>query len=175
MIEPPLYSASNKYDALIESLDKFKEYSDHVLEIVKLLRHMSSIDVFEVTCEHHHNVFEYLSKMIQSAAGAAALYPHCKSAVDNLHLFCDSWEGQINDLSVLVKEMQELANGGESNGAASQTPNKRVYFSLPRPGKHGVSARESSFKYLQSQSKEIFVCFFSFVYSRNIKSAHLHK
>jgi hypothetical protein len=79
--------------------------------------------------------------------------------VDNLHLFCDSWEGQINDLSVLVKEMQELANGG----ASSQTPSKRVYFSLPRPGKHGVSARESSFKYLQSQSKKMFVFLFVFL------------
>lgn len=146
------YSASNHYDLLIESLDKFKEYSDHVLEIVKLLRHMSSIDVFEVTCEHHYNVFEYLSKMIQSAAGTAALYPQCKSAMENLYLYCDSWESQINDLSILVKEMQdwtnsmsarEGSNNNNSSGSSSK-PIKSVYFSLPRPGKHGNGAREAS-------------------------------
>jgi len=63
---------------------------------------------------------------VQSAAGTAALYPECKSSTENLNLFCESWENQVNDLSVLVKEMQELMNGVKSN--------KSVYFSLPRPG-----------------------------------------
>ena len=29
-----------------------------------MLRHISSIDVFEVTCEHHFNVFDNLAKMV---------------------------------------------------------------------------------------------------------------
>jgi hypothetical protein len=140
------YSASNHYDLLIETLDKFRDYSDQVLELCKLLRHISMLEVFEVTCEHHYNVFENLSKMVclhlvfwvakffnnfffakvQSAAGTAALYPSCKSATENLNLFCNSWENQINDLSILVKEMQDLMTGAKSN--------KSVYFSLPRPG-----------------------------------------
>lgn len=137
------YSASNHYDLLIESLDKFKEYSDSILEVVKLLRHMSTIDVFEVTCEHHYNVFEYLSKMIQSAAGTAALYPQCKSAMENLYLYCESWESQVNDLSILVKEMQDLTSSLLTRSAPGKS-NKTVYFSLPRPGKHGTNARVSS-------------------------------
>lgn len=32
------YSSSNHYDLLIESLDKFKEYSDHVLEVCNFLK-----------------------------------------------------------------------------------------------------------------------------------------
>lgn len=58
------YSASNHYDLLIETLDKFRDYSDQVLELCKLLRHISMLEVFEVTCEHHYNVFENLSKMV---------------------------------------------------------------------------------------------------------------
>lgn len=147
------YSASNHYDLLIETLDKFKEYADHVLEIVKLLRHISTIDVFEVTCEHHYNVFEYLSKMIQSGAGTAALYPDCKSSMENLYLYCESWENQINDLSILVKEMQDVTTSLSSNNRGdnsknsninSNCNNKTVYFSLPRPGKHGNATRISS-------------------------------
>lgn len=130
------YASTNHYDLLIETLDKFREYSEQVLELCKLLRHVSSLDLFEVTCEHHFNVFENLAKMIQSAAGTAALYPQCKSSTENLNLFCECWENQVNDLSVLVKEMQELINGVKSN--------KSVYFSLPRPGRHGTSARLTS-------------------------------
>ena len=60
------YSSSNHYDLLIETLDKFREYSDQVLELCKLLRHISTLDLFEVTCEHHFNVFENLAKMVSS-------------------------------------------------------------------------------------------------------------
>lgn len=122
------YALSNHYDLLIDSLDKFKEYSDHVLEICKLLRHICSVEVFEVTCEHHYNVFDNFSKLIHSSAGTAALYPSCKSAIENLNLFCENWENQINDFSVLVKEIQDsISNGGVKT-------NKSIYLSLPRPG-----------------------------------------
>lgn len=127
------YSLANQYDLLVETLDTFKEYSDHVLEICRMLRHICNLDVFEVTCEHHHNIFEFLTKLIQSASGAVALYPECKSSIENLNLFCDYWENQINDFSVLVKEIQENFQGGKQN--------KSVYLSLPRPGKHGANIR----------------------------------
>ena len=58
------YSATNHYDLLIETLDKFRDYSEQVLELCKLLRHISTLDLFEVTCEHHYNVFENLAKMV---------------------------------------------------------------------------------------------------------------
>ena len=58
------YSATNHYDHLIETLDKFRDYSEQVLELCKLLRHISTLDLFEVTCEHHHNVFDNLAKMV---------------------------------------------------------------------------------------------------------------
>ncbi len=80
--------------------------------------------------------------MIQSAAGTAALYPQCKSAMENLYLYCDSWETQVNDLSILVKEMQDLISSMSSGSKASG--GKTVYFSLPRPGKHGSNVRQTS-------------------------------
>lgn len=110
-------------------------------KLCKLLRHISCLEVFEVTCEHHFNVFEYLSQMVQSAASIAALYTNCNSAMENLYYYCESWENQINDLSVLVKEMQDSSKGLNSG---DNKINKMVYFSLPRPGKHGTNLRTSS-------------------------------
>jgi len=139
------YCASNHYDLLVETLDKFKDYADHVLEICKLLRHVSLLDIFEVTCEHHYNIFEKYTKLIQSAAGTAALFPNCRAANDNLNLYCEYWENQINDLSVLVKEMQDFFNGMKSK--------KSIYYSLPRPGKHGTSARQATTNTINKPSK----------------------
>jgi hypothetical protein len=42
------------------------------------------------------------------------------------------WEQEINDFSILVKEIQDFIEGrGE----------KTVYLSLPRPGKHGTTSK----------------------------------
>lgn len=120
------YALGNHYDLLMETLDKFKSYADHVLELCTLMRHVSDLAVFEVTCEHHHAVFDYLARTMQSAAGTAALFTGCRAARDNLELYCDCWTMQVNELSVLVKEMNEYLHGIKSN--------KSVYLSLPRPG-----------------------------------------
>jgi hypothetical protein len=49
-----------------------------------------------------------------------------------LDVLCRFWEQQINDFSILVKEVQDVIEGrGE----------KTVYLSLPRPGKHGTTSK----------------------------------
>jgi hypothetical protein len=59
------------------------------------------------------------------AAQTLAQYPGSKIAWENLEVFADAWESQINDLSILVKEVNDVCQGrGE----------KIVYLSLPRPG-----------------------------------------
>ena len=59
------------------------------------------------------------------AAQTLAQYPSSKIARENLEVFADAWESQINDLSILVKEVNDVCQGrGE----------KVVYLSLPRPG-----------------------------------------
>ena len=73
---------------------------------------------------------------IQAASGTAALFPSCKSSTENLDLYCSLWENQINDLSILVKEMQEFLNGEKTS--------RSTYLSLPRPGKHGSNPRANS-------------------------------
>jgi hypothetical protein len=58
-----------------------------------------------------------------------------------LDVLCRFWEQQINDFSILVKEIQDFIEGrGE----------KTVYLSLPRPGKHGTTPK--SIRYLHIYS-----------------------
>jgi hypothetical protein len=59
------------------------------------------------------------------SAQSLSQYPNSKIAQENLDMFADSWETQINDLSIMVKEINDVCQGrGE----------KPVYLSLPRPG-----------------------------------------
>jgi len=61
-----------------------------------------------------------------------ASYPDSRVMKENLDVLCRCWEQQINDFSILVKEIQEFTDGrGE----------KTVYLSLPRPGKHGTTTK----------------------------------
>ena len=59
-------------------------------------------------------------------------YPASKITKENLDMFCEAWTTQINELSALVKDINELCQGKRD---------KQVYLSLPRPGKHGTTAK----------------------------------
>lgn len=60
------------------------------------------------------------------AAKTLSVHPGSKIARENLDVFSDAWESQINDLSVLVKEVNDVCQG--------RMADKPVYLSLPRPG-----------------------------------------
>ncbi|KAK3593519.1 hypothetical protein CHS0354_037044 [Potamilus streckersoni] len=63
--------------------------------------------------------------LVLHAARTLAEYSNSKIARENLDIFGDAWESQINDLSVLVKEVNDFCQG---------KTDKPVYMSLPRPG-----------------------------------------
>ena len=59
------------------------------------------------------------------SAQTLSQYPSSKIAQENLDMFADSWGTQINDLSIMVKEINDVCQG---------RGDKPVYLSLPRPG-----------------------------------------
>lgn len=60
-----------------------------------------------------------------NAAQTFSQYPGSRIAEGNLDVFAKAWEGQINELSILVKEVNDVCQGKME---------KQVYQSLPRPG-----------------------------------------
>jgi len=52
-------------------------------------------------------------------------YPSSKIANENVDVFANAWSVQINDLSVLVKDVNDSCHGKSD---------RQVYLSLPRPG-----------------------------------------
>ena len=54
-----------------------------------------------------------------------ACYPTSKMATENVDVFASAWSSQINDLSVLVKDINDACHGKSD---------RQVYLSLPRPG-----------------------------------------
>ncbi|XP_014669905.1 PREDICTED: alpha-catulin-like [Priapulus caudatus] len=69
-----------------------------------------------------------------SAAQTLSTHPSSKIGKENLDIFCDAWEMQVSDTSVLVKEVTDACFGRIA-------AEKQTYMSLPRPGKHGTTAK----------------------------------
>jgi len=127
------YSLTSRMDLLQESIDRFREQAEIAIELSKFLKHISSCDQLQVSSEYHDMIFQNLSNMIISSSQSLAAYPNSRVAKENLDVFCHFWEQQINDFSILVKEIQDFIEGrGE----------KTVYLSLPRPGKHGTTSKD---------------------------------
>ncbi|CAF1529371.1 unnamed protein product [Adineta steineri] len=126
------YSLTSRFDLLQEAIDRFREQAEIAIELSKLLKHISSCDPLQVSSEYHDMLFQNLSNMIIASSQAVAAHPTNRVSKENLDVLCRFWEQEINDFSILVKEIQEFIEGrGE----------KTAYLSLPRPGKHGTTSK----------------------------------
>ena len=67
-----------------------------------------------------------ISFQVLQATLTLAVNSSSKIAKENLDVFADAWAQQINELSVLVKDVGECFHGNK--------PDRQLYLSLPRPG-----------------------------------------
>jgi len=66
-----------------------------------------------------------MCRQVVHAAHTLASHSTSKIASENMDVFASAWQTQINDLSVLVKDVNDVCSG---------RANRQVYLSLPRPG-----------------------------------------
>ncbi|XP_035660712.1 alpha-catulin-like isoform X2 [Branchiostoma floridae] len=116
-----------------EYCGKFTEHSEQLIEACRLLRHIAGNDPLYITACHAESCIRNLSPQLATATQTLVANPASKIARENLDVFCDAWESQINEMSVLVKEINDFCSGRKGE--------KTVYLSLPRPGKHGTTLK----------------------------------
>ncbi|XP_069769387.1 alpha-catulin isoform X1 [Narcine bancroftii] len=120
-------------EALAEGTSKLSEQKEQLSETSRLLRHISGTEPLEITCLHAEETFRVIGPQIISAAQTLALHPSSKIAKENLEVFCEAWESQLNDMIILLKEINDVFEGRKGE--------KRAYLSLPRPGKHTANLK----------------------------------
>ncbi|XP_007895761.1 alpha-catulin isoform X2 [Callorhinchus milii] len=120
-------------EVVAEYTGKLSEQKEQLIETCRLLRHISGTEPLEITCIHAEETFQVIGPQIISAAQTLALHPSSKIAKENLDVFCEAWESQLNDMSILLKEINDVFEGRRGE--------KRVYLSLPRPGKHNSNLK----------------------------------
>ncbi|XP_014450681.2 alpha-catulin [Alligator mississippiensis] len=120
-------------EAVAEYTCKLSEQKEQLVEMCHLLRHVSGTEPLEITCIHAEDTFRVTGPQIISAAETLALHPSSKIAKENLDVFCEAWESQLSDMSILLREINDVFEGRRGE--------KRVYLSLPRPGKHNANLK----------------------------------
>ncbi|XP_032075240.1 alpha-catulin [Thamnophis elegans] len=120
-------------EAIAEHSYKLSEQKDQLIEICHLLRHVSGTEPLEITCLHAEDTFRATGPQIISAAETLTLHPSSKIAKENLDVFCEAWESQLNDMSLLLREISDVLEGRRGE--------KRAYLSLPKPGKHNANLK----------------------------------
>ncbi|XP_043920519.1 alpha-catulin [Protopterus annectens] len=136
--------ADGNLEAVAELTCRLSEQKEQLVEICRLLRHVSGTEPLEITCIHAQDTFQVIGPQIISAAQTLAIHPSSKIAKENLDVFCEAWESQLNDMSILIREIGDVFEGRRGE--------KRTYLSLPRPGKHSVNLK--TVKPVQLDSEE---------------------
>ncbi|XP_030407480.1 alpha-catulin isoform X2 [Gopherus evgoodei] len=120
-------------EAVAECTCKLSEQKEQLVETCRLLRHVSGTEPLEITCIHAEDTFQVIGPQIISAAETLTLHPSSKIAKENLDVFCEAWESQLSDMSMLLREISDVFEGRRGE--------KRAYLSLPRPGKHNANLK----------------------------------
>ncbi|XP_053975206.1 alpha-catulin isoform X1 [Hylaeus volcanicus] len=123
---------ANDINRLQESSDRFHEYIDHILEVCKLLRHVALSESLQVSAKFTEINLRIYGPQVVTAAHTLARHPTSKIAKENLEVFADMWQWLMNDVTTVAKDVLELNQS---------RPEKQVYMSLPRPGKHGTTSK----------------------------------
>ncbi|KAK7872271.1 hypothetical protein R5R35_012118 [Gryllus longicercus] len=120
-------------ERLEEYSERFNEYIEHILEVCKLLRHISSTDSLQVSAKYTEINLRIYGPQVVTAAHTLSMHPTSKIAKENLEVFADMWQALVSDVTTVSKEAIEQCQGRQ--------PDKQVYMSLPRPGKHGTTSK----------------------------------
>ncbi|XP_072047455.1 LOW QUALITY PROTEIN: alpha-catulin-like [Amphiura filiformis] len=126
-------AASGNLDRLEEKTNDFSEHTEQLQETCRILGHVATLAPLAISADYAENNLRTLAPQIIASALTVAINPSSKIAKESVDVFIDTWESQMNELSVLVKEISDVLRG--------KNVEKQVYLSLPRPGKHGSSPK----------------------------------
>uniref|UniRef100_T1IXC7 Alpha-catulin n=1 Tax=Strigamia maritima TaxID=126957 RepID=T1IXC7_STRMM len=124
---------STDSERMEEYAERFLENVEHVQEVCKLLRHIANTESLQVTSKQCESNIRIFGPQVLCAAQTFCLYPTSKIAKENLDVFIDVWRSLLVDLVSVTREIGELCS--------TKMPEKQVYMSLPRPGKHGTTSK----------------------------------
>ncbi|CEF68630.1 Alpha-catulin [Strongyloides ratti] len=135
-------SVSGDIDGVEKFLQKFKNHTEHVQDVCRLLHHVSLTDSLHVYSGQTERTLRALSPLTLFAGRTLCIHPSSRIARENLEVFCDTWAQNISDLSRLAREFDTVVSGRVA-------AEKQAYMSLPRPG---VGYYETSCNYFPSTS-----------------------
>ncbi|XP_019871343.1 alpha-catulin isoform X3 [Aethina tumida] len=125
-------SLMSEIDRLHHTSNAFQDSIDHILEVCKLLRHVAVSETLQVSAKFTEINLKVYGPQVVTAAKSLAAYPGSKIAQENLEVFADMYQWLVSDVTTIVKDVLD---------ASQAKPDKQVYMSLPRPGKHGTTSK----------------------------------
>lgn len=97
-----------------------------------MLRHVALSESLQVSAKFTEINLRIYGPQVVTAAYTLARHPTSKIAKENLEVFADMWQWLMTDVTTVAKDVLELNQN---------RPEKQVYMSLPRPGKHGTTSK----------------------------------
>ncbi|KAL1777257.1 alpha-catulin [Sigmodon hispidus] len=128
-----LTGVEGNLEALAEYACKLSEQKEQLVEMCRLLWHVSGTEPLEITCIHAEETFQVTGQQIISAAETLTLHPSSRIAKENLDVFCEAWESQISDMAALLREISDVFEGRRGE--------KYDHLSLPKPMKNNANLK----------------------------------
>ncbi|CAG9768120.1 unnamed protein product [Ceutorhynchus assimilis] len=136
---------SGDIDRLNHTSDRFQDSIDHILEVCKLLRHVAVSETLQVSAKFTEINLRVYGPQVVTASKTVSSHPGSKISQENLEVFAEMYQWLVSDVTTIVKDVLD---------ASQAKPEKQVYMSLPRPGKHGTTSKPVKAVRLDTEEQE---------------------
>ncbi|OTF72760.1 Vinculin-like protein, partial [Euroglyphus maynei] len=96
------------HEQIDELIEQFREHSDHVQEVCRLLFHISPTASLQVTAGHTETSIEIHGEQLLTALHTLLLYPNSKIVKENYEIFADVWSTLVGDMSQIMRDISEF-------------------------------------------------------------------
>ncbi|KAH9419799.1 alpha-catenin related isoform X2 [Dermatophagoides pteronyssinus] len=95
------------HEQIDELIEQFREHSDHVQEVCRLLFHISPTSSLQVTAGHTETSIEIHGEQLLTALHTLILYPNSKIVKENYEVFADVWSSLVGDISQIMRDISD--------------------------------------------------------------------
>ncbi|XP_046916901.2 alpha-catenin related isoform X1 [Dermatophagoides farinae] len=96
------------HEQIDELIEQFREHSDHVQEVCRLLFHISPTASLQVTAGHTETSIEIHGEQLLTALHTLLLYSNSKIVKENYEVFADVWSTLIGDISQIMRDVSDF-------------------------------------------------------------------
>lgn len=119
------------HERIDDLIEQFREHSDHVQEVCRLLFHIAPTTTLQVTAGHTETSIEIHGEQLLTALRTLLFFPKSKIVKENFQVFAEVWSTLIGDILQLLRDINEYCRESNHQQQQRSSPSQFQIATVP--------------------------------------------